>query len=263
MSRVIAACVVVAAVSGFSSIAQSQLFGFEDCWFAVKPASSVGLGSELARADRLDAAAAEYDDFPYEQCFRLGRSCAQISIELDEAAFGRAHAECRFFYPDLDVSGFDAWRVQRIAYNECMANRFRLEASEIRASIFGEGDEPPTLADVMRGGTGPLTVNELKTISTDVTWCPTGRPGFRAAISCAGGGFVVGTFQGESRLTHRVSGDGRLCLSDFLNPETCHEVVRTGGALELDPPHATVTGAFTTVAGVEGGGAWNQSCRPG
>lgn len=260
MLKSIATLVFVAALPGSVLTAQGRLLGFEDCWFSAQTPTNVGLGQQLAQADRLDNAALEYDEFPYEQCYRLGRSCAQLSIEVDEAAFDTAHSECRFVYPDLNVKGYEVWRAQRSEYNECMATILRREALEIRAAIFQEGEAQPSLADVMRGEATTLGSNEVNTISTDVTWCPSEDSNFLVAISCTGGGLVIGTSQGESRLTHRVSPDGYLCLSDFISPETCHRVVRDGDALTLEPLHAIVNGPFTTVEGVEGRGTWNHTC---
>lgn len=259
--RLLIVFLIAGGVLGSALTARGQIIGFEDCWFSRQPPLNVGLGERLAQADRLDAAALGFDQFPYEACFRLGGNCPQFPIEVDERVLDDPRRECRFQYPDSGVADYDSWRAQRGAYNGCMTDILQRKAAEIRSVIFRKGGDLPALDEVLSGDTGELNGDEVTTVSTDVTWCPAEVSSFRVVISCRGGGMVVGTYQGETRLTHRVSQDGALCISDYDGPETCHRLMRDGDALTLEPLHYVLDGPFKTVAGVDGLGRWNQTCE--
>ena len=257
--------VTAAAIAlGHAGVARSQFFGFEDCRFSADEPANVGLGQRLAAADRLDALAKEYEEFPYEYCFRLGRSCSKVSPEIQGNVSISAHTQCRSYYPRLHLTGYEGWLPERTAYNACIAEFLRRQAREIRGDVFQQGEDRATASEVLGAlsGSGPseLGADEAKVLSTDVTWCPADGGGFAVAILCKGGGMVVGTPQGVDRLEFRVSEDGAICLWDFIDPETCHKVTFAEGRLALSPRHQLIGGAFTVVPGVERG-QWRQTCQ--
>ena len=266
ISRYLSWVAAAAIALGHPGLAHSQLLGFEDCWFSADEPANVGLGQRLAAADRLDALAKEYDDFPYEYCYRLGRSCSEVSPVIQWNDSINAHTQCRSYYPGLHHTRYENWLSERTAYNACMAEFLRRKAREIRGDVFQQGDDRATTSEVLGAlsgsGRSELGVDEAKALSTDVTWCPADGAGFEVAILCKGGGMVVGTPQGENRLEFRVSEDGAICLWDFIDTETCHKVMSAEGRLALSPPHQLIGGAFTVVPGVERG-QWRQTCHGG
>ena len=259
LSWVAAAAIALCHAGG----ARGQLLGFEDCRFSAAVPANVGIGQRLAEADRLDSSAQEYEEFPYKHCFRLGRSCPDISPEIPDDISNSAHARCGFYYPALHLTDYEDWQLARTAYNECMGEFLRRKAREIRNDVLQQGEDGATASEVLGAlsGSGPseLDANGAKALSTDVTWCPADGAGFTVAILCKGGGMVVGMPQSEKRLEFSVLEDGAICLWDFTGPETCHKVTFAEGRLVLRPRHQLIRGAFTVVPGVDLG-QWRQNC---
>ncbi|RVT81565.1 hypothetical protein DXV76_19960 [Rhodobacteraceae bacterium CCMM004] len=229
---------------------------FQDCWFDAKLNDDVGLGQQLARADRIESFADELIDFNYDSCFRLGRSCPVEFPLPSDRAVDDAHLECMSLYPSLGTVDEATWRAQRTAYNSCMAKSLRLEAEAIRASVSADGSEATPLSDVLATDRSPgtLGLGEVLAVTSDVTWCPVEASNFQTAILCRGGGMVAATFQGEERMHHRVSSGGEICLTNiFPTNETCYSIEASGGLLTLQPPHPLFKGPISVISGVQSG----------
>ena len=249
---------------GHAEVARSQFLAIEDCSFSAAEPPKVGMGQRLAVADRLDALAKEYEEFPNGYCFRLGQSCSDVSPEIAGDVSTSAHTQCRFFHPGLRQTDYENWLPERTAYNVCMVEFLRRKARDIRAAVFQQGEDSPSASEVLDefSGSGPseLGANEAEALSADVTWCPSDGAGFAVAVLCKGGRMVVGTPQGEDLLKFRVSEDGAICLWDITSPETCHKITFAEGRLALSPRHQLIDGAFTVVPRVAPG-QWHQTCQ--
>ena len=240
------------------------MLGFEDCHFAAPDDEQSGLGAQLSYADKLEAVAGRYTNYPYRACYDLGRSCTQlIDADFANVLVEQAFELCRFEYPDLNVSTFEAWLPQRESFNQCMAGELRRQADDIRISIMGtdtQQDLNSVLTSLGGADGASLKGDQIEALTQDTTWCPRESDEVGTAILCRGGGMVVATGQGEQRLQFRVDATGALCFSDFLAPESCHGVVHNSGTFSLQPSRTEVPERFSVVTGVRTGD-WQTTCN--
>lgn len=240
----------------------SQIVGFPDCHFNVPPPPQ-DAGAQLAMADRLVRTAKAYEDYPYEWCFRLGRSCSnEIDSRFDQQAAEPTSNVCRHVFPRLNPLSFEDWRQERQDYNACMSTGLRLRAEEIREAVFDSPELPAldqVLVDLADDGSADLARSQVAAAVSDTTWCPVEATTYRAGILCRGGGFVVASGQGEQRFQFSLTTDALICISDFMASETCHRIAYADGTFTLSPGHPQLHGAFVIVDGVETG-TWQTTC---
>jgi len=267
----------------------SHSLGFQHCHFN-PPLPPQDLGPQLAAADRFDRAAESYELYPYERCFRLGRSCfGEIDSKLDQqAAAGRLggpavwalsteppSTDCRHLVPTLDRETYESWLPQRKLFNACIANGLRIRAEAIREFVFNQSETAsfsqfllnidnkyksnPKFGLVFRTPL-ELTNAEISSVVSNVTWCPMGRASYQVGIFCPGGGVVIATSTGEEqRLEYSQSDESQLCISDLVSPPTCHKVTFKKGKFKLTPSHPQLNGEFIVNDGVDIG-TWRTAC---
>ena len=254
--------VVVIAVCASWPTAASAFF--QDCHFT-SPAPHLSLGAQLHTADRLDRAAEAYENYPYQNCFRLGRNCnIEIDSRFDMQVADHAFNECRSEYPTTNPTAYAVFLAERQSFNTCVSKRLRRQAGEIRNAVFNT-PETLSLASVLatlENATAEkieLSVEQLAAAATNTTWCPALPNTYRVGILCEGGDIVIGTVQGEKRLKFRLGDGADICIRDFLSPETCHRVTYGNGLFALSPGHPTFEGAFAIKDGVQTG-SWQATC---